>query len=182
MVSLLASSAVDSGFESRLGESKDSNSGICCFSAKHAALRIVFIYRNIQRSHEWLVNFQNIFFVKISILLRFTRLFHIARLALNNNHSLHYLFTKHYVLWYFNNLMMFTYLKLSICVSSTLSTLYWILKFQKNQYLDRCIPCSSTCSTKELAITITKIVHAVKGGLLFIILCQSHLVFVVCYP
>ena len=47
-----------------------------------------------------------------------------------------------------------------------LSTLYWIPKFQKNQYLDRYIPCSSTCSTKELSITMTKILHAVKGGLL----------------
>jgi hypothetical protein len=62
--------------------------------------------------------------------LRFTRLFHIARLALNNNHSLHYLFTKHYVLWYFNNLMMFTYLKLSICVSSTgIKHIYIVLVF-----------------------------------------------------
>ena len=47
-----------------------------------------------------------------------------------------------------------------------LSTLYWIPKFQKNQYLDRYNPCSSTCSTKELSISMTKIVHAVKGGLL----------------
>ena len=47
-----------------------------------------------------------------------------------------------------------------------LSTLYWIPKFQKNQYLDRYIPGSSTCSTKELSITMTKILHAVKGGLL----------------
>ena len=47
-----------------------------------------------------------------------------------------------------------------------LSTLYWIPKFQKNQYLDRYIPGSSTCSTKELPITVTKILHAVKGGLL----------------
>ena len=47
-----------------------------------------------------------------------------------------------------------------------LSTLYWILKFQKNQYLDRCIPCSSTCSTKELSITMTKILHAFNEGLL----------------
>ena len=47
-----------------------------------------------------------------------------------------------------------------------LSTLYWIPKFLKNQYLDRYIPGSSTCSTKELSITMTKIVHAVKGGLL----------------
>jgi hypothetical protein len=43
--------------------------------------------------------------------------------------------------------------------------LYWILKCQKNQYLDRYIPGSSTCSKKELSITMTKILHAVKGGL-----------------
>ena len=43
----------------------------------------------------------------------------IARLWLNNNHSLHYLFTKPYFLWFFNIFMMFTYLKLSMFVSST---------------------------------------------------------------
>jgi hypothetical protein len=37
---------------------------------------------------------------------------------------------------------------------------------KKNQYLDKYIPGSSTCSTKELSITMTKILHAVKGGLL----------------
>ena len=47
-----------------------------------------------------------------------------------------------------------------------LSTLYWIPKFQKNQYLDRYIPGSSTCSIKALYITMTEIVLAVKGGLL----------------
>ena len=47
-----------------------------------------------------------------------------------------------------------------------LSTLYWIPEFQKNQYLDRYILGSSTCSTKELSITMTPILHAVKGGLL----------------
>jgi hypothetical protein len=47
-----------------------------------------------------------------------------------------------------------------------LCTLYLIPKFQKNQYLDRYIPGSSTCSTKELSITMTKMLHAVKGGLL----------------
>jgi hypothetical protein len=46
------------------------------------------------------------------------------------------------------------------------SILYWTPKFQKNQYLDRYIPGSSTCSTKELSITMTKILHADKGGLL----------------
>ena len=40
MVSVLASSAVDRGFEPRLSQSKDYELGICCFSAKHSALRI----------------------------------------------------------------------------------------------------------------------------------------------
>jgi hypothetical protein len=39
MVSVLASSAIDRGFEPRLGQTKDYKIGICCFSAKHAALR-----------------------------------------------------------------------------------------------------------------------------------------------
>ena len=39
MVSELASSLVDRGFETRSGQTKDYNIGICCFSAKHAALR-----------------------------------------------------------------------------------------------------------------------------------------------
>jgi hypothetical protein len=40
MVSVLASSAVDRGFEPRSGHSKDYTIDICCFSAKHATLRI----------------------------------------------------------------------------------------------------------------------------------------------
>ena len=40
-------------------------------------------------------------------------------LALNNNHSLHDLFTKPYFLWFLNIFMMFTYLKLGMFVSST---------------------------------------------------------------
>jgi hypothetical protein len=39
MVSVLASSAVDCGFEPRLGQTKEYKIGIYCFSAKHAALR-----------------------------------------------------------------------------------------------------------------------------------------------
>ena len=39
MVSVLASSAVDMGFEPRSDQSKDFEIGICCFSAKLAALR-----------------------------------------------------------------------------------------------------------------------------------------------
>jgi hypothetical protein len=40
MVSMLASSAVDHGFKPRSGQTKDYKIGICCFSAKHTALRI----------------------------------------------------------------------------------------------------------------------------------------------
>ena len=40
MVSMLTSSVVDGGFESLSGQTKDYEIGICCFSAKHAALGI----------------------------------------------------------------------------------------------------------------------------------------------
>jgi len=39
MVSALASSVVDRGVETRSGQAKDYKIGMCCFSAKHAALR-----------------------------------------------------------------------------------------------------------------------------------------------
>ena len=51
MVSVLASSAVDRGFEPRSGQTKDYKSGICCLSAKHAALR--------RKSKYWLARNQN---------------------------------------------------------------------------------------------------------------------------
>ena len=47
MVSVLASSAVDLGFESN----QRLKIGICCFSAKHSALR--------RKSKDWLVRKQN---------------------------------------------------------------------------------------------------------------------------
>ena len=46
MVSVLASSPVDRGSEPRSGQTKDYKIGMCCFSAKHAALR--------RRSKDWL--------------------------------------------------------------------------------------------------------------------------------
>ena len=52
MVSVLASSAVDRGFEPQWAPTKDHNVGICCFSAKHAALR--------RKSKDWLARNQNI--------------------------------------------------------------------------------------------------------------------------
>ena len=45
MVSVLALSAVDRGFDARSGQTKDYKIGICCFSAKHAALR--------RKSKDW---------------------------------------------------------------------------------------------------------------------------------
>ena len=46
MVSVFASSALDGGFEPRSGQTKDYKIGICCFSAKHTALR--------GKSKDWL--------------------------------------------------------------------------------------------------------------------------------
>ena len=51
MVSMLSSSAVDREFEHRLGQTKDYKIGICCFSAKQAALR--------RKSKDWLARNQN---------------------------------------------------------------------------------------------------------------------------
>ena len=45
MVSVLASSAVDHGFEPRPGQTKDYKICICCFSTKHVALR--------RKSSDW---------------------------------------------------------------------------------------------------------------------------------
>ena len=51
MVSMLASSAVDRGFEHRSGQTKDYKIGICCFSSKHVTLR--------SKSRDWLARNQN---------------------------------------------------------------------------------------------------------------------------
>ena len=51
MVSVLASSAVDRGFEPRLGQTKDNKIGICCFSAEHTALR--------RQNKDWLARNQD---------------------------------------------------------------------------------------------------------------------------
>jgi hypothetical protein len=50
MVNVLASSAVDRGFELRSGQTKDYKIGISCFSAKHAALR--------RKSKDWLARME----------------------------------------------------------------------------------------------------------------------------
>jgi hypothetical protein len=51
MVSVLVSSVVDRGFEPRSSQTKDYKIGMCCFSAKHAALR--------KKSKDWLARNQN---------------------------------------------------------------------------------------------------------------------------
>ena len=56
MVSMLASSSVDRGFVPRLGQTKDYKIGICCFSAKYAALRRKrkdWLARNQDNVSEW---------------------------------------------------------------------------------------------------------------------------------
>jgi hypothetical protein len=53
---VFALTAVDRGFESRFGQTKDYEIGMCCFSAKHAAVRNQvksgFILRVLQRCDE----------------------------------------------------------------------------------------------------------------------------------
>ena len=51
MVSVLAPSAVDRGFEPRSGQTKDYKIGMCCFSVNQAALR--------RKSKDWLARNQN---------------------------------------------------------------------------------------------------------------------------
>jgi hypothetical protein len=51
MVSMFVSSAVDRGFDPRRVQIKDYKIGMCCFSAKHAALR--------RKSKDWLVRNRN---------------------------------------------------------------------------------------------------------------------------
>jgi hypothetical protein len=51
MVSVIALSAVDCGFQPRSGQTKDYQIGICCFSAKHAALK--------RKNKDWLARNQN---------------------------------------------------------------------------------------------------------------------------
>ena len=56
MVIVLASSVTDRELESRSGQTKDFKIGICCFSAKHAALRRKnkdWLARNHDNVCEW---------------------------------------------------------------------------------------------------------------------------------
>jgi hypothetical protein len=56
MASVLTSSAVDHGIEPRSGQTKEYKIGICCFSAKHIALRRKskdLLARNQNNVSEW---------------------------------------------------------------------------------------------------------------------------------
>ena len=56
MVSVIASNAVDRGFEPRSGQIKDYAFSICCFYAKHTALRRnnkEWLDRNQDNVSEW---------------------------------------------------------------------------------------------------------------------------------
>jgi hypothetical protein len=56
MISVLALSAVDRGFEPWSGQTKDYKIGICCYLAKHAALR--------RKSKDWLRPMLRIFLLR----------------------------------------------------------------------------------------------------------------------
>jgi hypothetical protein len=113
---MLTLSVVDHGFEPRSGQTKDYKIGICCFSAKHAALRRKsknWLARNQNNVSEWSdmsirgLLFQWAIKIQLSMLVQNKvdliiislriKLFSpwygwkIAELALNNNHS-HFLF------------------------------------------------------------------------------------------
>ena len=56
MVIVFSQSAIDRGFADRLGQTKDCKIGICCFSAKHAALQRKSkdrLARNQNNVSEW---------------------------------------------------------------------------------------------------------------------------------
>jgi hypothetical protein len=110
MVIVLGPSAINSGFEPWSGQTKDYEIGICCFSAKHAALRRNsngWLARNRNNMSEWIdMSIRGLLLQWASTIKNPTQrvgpeqrgphnLFSswyswkIAELALNNNHSLY---------------------------------------------------------------------------------------------
>ena len=128
---MLASRAVDRGFEPRSGKTKDYKIGMCCFSANHAALRRKnrdWLTQNQNNVSEWidmstyglLFHWASTIKIQLSLLVWYkanliiislkTNLFllwhswKILELALNNNHSL--TVTKSTsLLWFFKYLL-----------------------------------------------------------------------------
>ena len=115
MVRVLASNEVDRGFEPRSSQTKDYKIGICCFSAKHAALRRTsrdWLARNHNHVSKWsdmctrglLFQWTSTIKIQLSVLVLYKAdltiismtinqfsswySWKIDELALNNNHSL----------------------------------------------------------------------------------------------
>ena len=62
MVTVLASSAVDRGFDPQSDQTKDFKIGMCCLSAKYAALN--------RKSKDWLAQNQNDVFERSDMFTR----------------------------------------------------------------------------------------------------------------
>jgi hypothetical protein len=71
MASVLASSAIDCGYELRSCQSKEYKIGICCFSTKNAALR--------RKSKDWLARNQNNVSQRSDISTQWLLLAHLAK-------------------------------------------------------------------------------------------------------
>jgi hypothetical protein len=80
MVSVLASSAIYFGYEARLGQTKKYKIGICCFSAKNAALR--------RKNKDWLARYQNNVSEWSDISTRWLLLAHLAKSNVSFYHHL----------------------------------------------------------------------------------------------
>jgi len=78
MVSLLTMSAVDCGLEPRSVQTKDYKIGICCFSAKHAALKSKdWLARNQDNVSEWgKIYTQDMYIEYLSIVKKKNVIFH----------------------------------------------------------------------------------------------------------
>ena len=80
MVSVLASSAIDCGYDPRSGQTKEYKIGMCCFSAKNAALR--------RKSKDWLDRNQNNVSEWSDISTRWLLLAHLAKSNVSFYHHL----------------------------------------------------------------------------------------------
>jgi hypothetical protein len=57
-----------------------------------------------------------------------------------------------------------------------LPSLYWILRLHKNPYRERYVACSSTCSAKELSMTMTQLCLQSKRDYNHIVTKYIHVV------
>ena len=80
MVSVLALSVIDCGYEPRSGQTKECKIGICCLSAKNASLR--------RKSKDWLARNQNNVSKWSDISTRWLLLAHLAKANVRFYHHL----------------------------------------------------------------------------------------------